>query len=78
MMSESKRNFLAKSNLQAEKRAQGLSSELSDNELNVETLEQMKKRERAALFIKLKDMEPNARRKLLREQAELHAIIDED
>ena len=43
-----------------------------------ETLEERKKRERAELFNRLKDMEPNARRKILRQQAEIHANMDDD
>ena len=67
MISEAKRNRMIKSQLRAEKRRLGQPSELTMSEMEEkETLEVRKKRERAELFNRLKDMEPNARRKILR------------
>ena len=68
MMSESKRNRLIKSQMRAQKRMQGLASEITESEITEkETLEDRKKRERLELFNVLKNLEPKVRRKILRE-----------
>lgn len=79
MMSESKRQRVIKSQLKAQKKALGLPSEITESESNEkETLEQRKKRERLELFNELKDMDPKERRRILRDQAEKHYLMNEE